>query len=100
MFHFIYSFAFILIFIILKHKKIKSRVLFALFQNPRLNFINHFSKILDTHLIYIDDNVTSEIVLREPNTIKYSEYVYKYLTSLKSQDMISSEVFTQSILSL
>ena len=46
MFHFIYSFAFILIFIILKHKKIKSRVLFALFQNPRLNFINHFSIIL------------------------------------------------------
>ena len=37
---------FILIFIILKHKKIKSRVLFALFQNPRLNFINHFSIIL------------------------------------------------------
>ncbi|KIC63419.1 hypothetical protein [Chryseobacterium taiwanense] len=64
------------------------------------NFINHFSKILDTHLINIDDNVSSEIVLREPNTIKYSEYAYKYLTSLKSQDMISSEVFTQSILSL
>lgn len=64
------------------------------------DFINHFSKILDTHLINIDDNVSSEIVLREPNTIKYSEYVYKYLTSLKSQDMISSEVFTQSILSL
>lgn len=64
------------------------------------HFINHFSKILDTHLINIDVNVSSELVLREPNTIKYSEYVYKYLTSLKSQDTISSEVFTQSILSL
>lgn len=64
------------------------------------NFINHFSKILDTHLVNIDDVVSSQIVLREHNSFKYSEYVYKYLTSLKSQDMISSEVFTQSILSL
>ena len=64
------------------------------------NFITNFSKILDTHLINMDESVSTEIILPEPNLIKYSKYAYTYLTSVKSQDLVSSEVFTESILSL
>lgn len=64
------------------------------------NFITYFSKILDTHLINIDESVSTEIILPEPNLIKYSKYAYTYLTSVKSQDLVSAEVFTESILSL
>lgn len=64
------------------------------------NFITYFSKILDTHLINMDESVSTEIILPEPNLIKYSKYAYTYLTSVKSQDLVSSEVFTESILSL
>lgn len=64
------------------------------------NFITHFSEILDSSLINIDDSKPTEIILREPNPVKYSKYAYNYLTSVKSQDLVSSEVFTESILSL
>ena len=60
----------------MKHKKIKSRVLFALFQNPRLNFINHFSIIL--LLLFIFTKLTNHIFLnnlaKKTNDIIYSDY--------------------------
>jgi len=64
------------------------------------NFITHFSKILDTELINIDEIVSAKIHLPTLNTSKYTEYTYKYLTSLNSQDRISSEIFTETILKL
>lgn len=64
------------------------------------NFINHFSKILGSELINIDEIVFDKIHLPTPNTSKYTEYRYRYLTSLESEDFISSEIFTETILNL
>ena len=64
------------------------------------NFIVHFSKTLDSILINIDCVESTEIILREPDPDRYLEYTYNYLTSLKSEELVSAEVFTESILSL
>ncbi|GGF08120.1 hypothetical protein [Flavobacterium limi] len=64
------------------------------------NLIAHFSKILNSHMVNIDEIESAEIVLDKPNCIRYSEYTYRYLTSVKSQNLVSSEIFTETILSL
>ena len=64
------------------------------------DFIINFSKTLGSKLINMDTVDIESIELPEPDKLKYSEYRYNYLTSPKSEGLISSEIFIETIMKL
>lgn len=61
------------------------------------NYIEYFSRVLETNLINIDNINSSKVILPVPNSKKYSAYVYDYLTSFKSEGFASSKIFIDTI---
>jgi hypothetical protein len=62
------------------------------------NFILNFSKHLDTSIINIDESENIDIEMPQINLNKYHKYKYSFLTSVKSENLNSSDIFIQTVL--
>lgn len=84
---------------------LNSKPIFSLISNDiknimpdYFNLILSFSNYLDTSVINIDESKKFDFEMPQINLNKYHKYKYSFLTSVKSENLNSSDIFVQTVL--
>jgi hypothetical protein len=84
---------------------LNNKPIFSLISNDIKNImpdyfslILNFSNYLDTSVINIDESQNFDFEMPQINLNKYHKYKYSFLTSVKSENLNSSDIFIQTVL--